>query len=394
MNIYSIKEILKATNNFLDSDVKIKVKKNIQVSNEKIPTNTQAIISEAENGLTLKKKNNKNIEIPLVLENEIPANNIINQFNYKIKIKHEVKDLMINELYNYLKKKVKKNTLKLIIEVQLEKKNLENKINFLKQKENQLTINHLALKNIYELVLENNKILKIDNNNLRNNLDQASIVKEQLDIENEKLQVNLKEQKINLDESLEKNRSFEINNSELKNTISRYILNYKRLQEKINSLENSENLQFEDEKQKASIVKEQQNIENEKLKVNLKEQKINLDESLEKNRSLEINNDNLQNNLDKVKFYQDENVRLSSELLLVRKKNETIKVNLNDIELEKQKISNKIKELNNSIIGKSNIISPNIIKEIPTEAQNDINKLNDIEHKSLDEVINRIFSKI
>ena len=81
MNIYSIKEILKATNNFLDSDVKIKVKKNIQVSNEKIPTNTQAIISEAENALTLKKKNNKNTEIPLVLENEIPANNIINQFN-------------------------------------------------------------------------------------------------------------------------------------------------------------------------------------------------------------------------------------------------------------------------------------------------------------------------
>ena len=36
-------------------------------------------------------------------------------------------------------------------------------------------------------------------------------------------------------------------------------------------------------------------------------------------------------------------------------KNETIKLNLNNIELEKQKISNKIKELNNTITGKSNI---------------------------------------
>jgi len=195
------------------------------------------------------------------------------------------------------------------------------------------------------LALENNKILKIDNNNLRKNLDQASITKEQLDTENEKLKINLKEQKINLEESLGKNRSSEINNNELKNTISRYIMNYKKLQEKINLLENSKNLQFEDE-------------------------------------------------IKKVKFYQDENIRLSSELLLARKKNETIKVNLNDIELEKQKISNKIKELNNSITSKSNIISPNIIKEIPTETQKDTNKLNDTEQKNLDEVINRIFAKI
>jgi len=166
-----------------------------------------------------------------------------------------------------------------------------------------------------------------------------------LSIVNEEFKINLKEQKLKLDESLEKNRSFEINNSELKNTVSRYITNCKKLQEKINLLENSKNLDFEDE-------------------------------------------------VKKVKFYQDENIRLSSELLLAKKKNETIKVNLNDIELEKQKISNKIKELNNSITGKSNVISPNIIKETPVNTQNDKNKLNDKEQKNLDEVINRIFAKI
>ena len=79
---------------------------------------------------------------------------------------------------------------------------------------------------------------------------------------------------------------------------------------------------------------------------------------------------------------------------MARKKNETIKLNLDNIELEKQKISNKIKELNNAITGKSNIISSPIIKEISTLEQKDIKNLNNTEQKSLDEVINKIFSKI
>jgi hypothetical protein len=164
-------------------------------------------------------------------------------------------------------------------------------------------------------------------------------------IVNEELKINLKEQKLKLDESLQKNRSFEINSSELKNTVSRYIINSKKLQEKISLLKNSKNLDFEDE-------------------------------------------------VKKVKFYQDENIRLSSELLLARKKNETIKVNLNNIELEKQKISNKIQELNKSIEGKSNIVVSSFVKETPEDAKKDIGKLNDVEQKSLDEVINRIFAKI
>ena len=73
-----------------------------------------------------------------------------------------------------------------------------------------------------------------------------------------------------------KNRSFEINNSEIKNTISRYIINNKKLQVKINLLESVKNLESENE-------------------------------------------------IKKVKFYQDENVRLSSELLLSKKNNEYIR---------------------------------------------------------------------
>ena len=86
----------------------------------------------------------------------------------------------------------------------------------------------------------------------------------------------------------EENRFFENNHAELKDDFSRYIIDTKKNLEKIDLVE--------------------------KTKIS------NLEE---------INN--------KLKFYQDENVRLSSELLSVQKKNENIKVNLTDIETEKEK---------------------------------------------------------
>ena len=128
MNIYSIKEILKATNNFLDTDNtdnKDKTRKDIKKSKKKITSHSSEITREEEKSLVLTKPLVLNNKSPLVLKEEI-SNNKINQFNYKINIKSEVKNVMIDELYVYLKKKIKKNTLKLIIEEQLEKKNLEN----------------------------------------------------------------------------------------------------------------------------------------------------------------------------------------------------------------------------------------------------------------------------
>ena len=67
-----------------------------------------------------------------------------------------------------------------------------------------------------------------------------------------------------------------------------------------------------------------------------------------------------------------------------------IKVNLNDIETEKAKISVKIKELSNSIDEKTNIISTSFNKEDLEISE----KLNDKEQKSLDEVMGRIFKKM
>lgn len=334
MNIYSIKEIVEATNNILNPKEKNKInKKSTEVK----------IVHEI-----------KNDEKPLVLKNEIIKNteNQINSINYKINIKPKIKDNMINELYLFLKKKVKKNTLKVIIDEQIKIKNLKNSINFLKNNKDDLLDKYKILENRYkfiignlnqsnkknnELIVENNE-LKINNKELQVNLNNVLYEKKELIKQNDKTIAENKDLRL-------KNRGFEINNSELKGTISRYIVNSKKIQDKLNLAEKSKNFAIEE-------------IEN------------------------------------KIKFYQDENVRLSSELMAAYNKNENIKANLNDIESRKEKISEKIKELSKSIEENTNVISSTFIKEQPRIESNDLDKLNEVEQKSLDEVIEKIFKKI
>ena len=397
MKIYSIKEIIKASNDILKYEITHKIlnKENTRVKKKLSPKIEDKIINSQKNNIE-KEKKYQNKEEPLLLKNEVTTStdNKIDSFNYKINIKPEVKDHMINELYHYLKKKVKKNTLKLIIDDQLELKNLKNKINLLKQIESKLKDNFESSKRDNEVLqikqkkLENENIeFKIHNESIQNNLDQANkdnskleienknlkIYKDKLDVENIDLKINndllndninkitqgnegldaenkelknnLEEIKDNLKESNLKNRSYEINNNELKNTVSRYILNSKKIQEKLNLTEEKKYLKLEEQ-------------------------------------------------TEKVKFYQEENIRLSSELISAKRKNETIKDNLNLIENEKEQISNKIKELNKSIEGKTNIISTPFLNETEKQVPKDSDKLNEKEQKSLDEVINRIFAKI
>ena len=178
MKIYSIEEIVKATNNYLNPKPEALLKKNNATKKIKLSSESEGIIIEAEKSILQQEKNIQNVEKTLVLKNEISTttNSKINSLNYKIKIKPELKDHMINELYLYLKRKVKKNTLKLIIEEQEEIKNLKNKINFLKQIENKLKNNYEILKNQHESALEYNKELQIN--------------KKQLNIENKELKIN------------------------------------------------------------------------------------------------------------------------------------------------------------------------------------------------------------
>ena len=337
MKIYSIKEIVEATNNLLHP-------KTLNKNNEK--SNQEKLKS--------KKVASKHI---LVLKNEITSenDNHLNSLYHEIKIKSEVKNKMVDELYHFLKKKLKKNTLKLIIDEQIEIRNLKNSINHLiknkddlaekyqildKKHRNYLQILNQTNEENKKLVNENEK-LKINNKELKENLNYIVGEKDILIKENEQTISNLNHK---LDEKELKNRGFETNNAELKNTISRYIDNTKKLQEKINSIEKTKNFEIE-----------------------------------------EINK--------KIKFYQDENVRLSSELISTQRKSEAIRINLTDIEKEKTEIADKINDLSRSIEAKTNVVSTNFIKENSQQTTEDLEKLNDKEQKSLDEVISRIFNK-
>ena len=385
MRIFSIKEITDATIKLLESDTVVKSKNNNLKSQKKLTFESEKKNSDKEKNILKNKKIIQNIQKPLVLKNEILVNPNYqpDSLNNKNKITTEVKDHIINELYGYLKKKIKKQTLKIILENRLEIKNLQNKIDVLKLDRDKLTNDYLELENKYKDILNKYKILKndiqilsnennqlkidnekiskstneieiknkeIDNKNIILNNDnkrleeiiyQLSSKNKELIVQNNDLKEKLEKEETNSDVVNQKNRSFEINNSELKNTISRYIINTKKINEKINSLEKSSQLEIE-----------------------------------EKNK--------------KIKFYQDENVRLSSELLSSENKNTMIKVNLSDIETEKAKISDKIKELSKSIDEKTNIVSTSFKKENLEISE----KLNDKEQRSLDEVIGRIFQKM
>ena len=178
---------------------------------------------------------------------------------------------------------------------------------------------------------------------------------------NDFLQSNLNDLNKKLEILKSENKRSLINNNELKNTISRYIVHNKNLQKTIDKL------------------------------------KLIQSESLsDKSRIKEM--------LGQIKFYQDDNTRLSNELLNVKDKYQIIKNNFDANENEKNNIFKQIQELNNSL-SKTNILGTPFVKErikeenINSKALNDISETNINKEKEkssinniLDKEIEDIFS--
>ena len=150
------------------------------------------------------------------------------------------------------------------------------------------------------------------------------------------------------------------NNNELKSTVSRFIKHNKNLQNDINRLKQAQSVSL-----------------------------------IHKSRIEEMSN--------QIKFYQEDNVRLSNEIINIKKKYETIKNNLASSEKVKEDIFKQIKDLNNSLT-KTNIVGTPFVKKIVEEESINSKILNDIKNKNLkdekiksekntdlDEEINNIF---
>ena len=308
---FSISEIIKASDNILNTP-----SKSSKINNIKITKN--------------------NYSSPLLLVNEISKNaspkanmSFINNLNKNnININEKIKNEIINELYNLFKKKIKKNTLKIIFDQQIEIKKFQKKIEYLNESKKILENNNHDLQSNLNQIIEDKKILENNNHDLQSNLNQI----------------------------IEDKKVLENNNHDLQSSLDKII------EEKEMLIEKNTRAQEELSLEKSNLLN---NSNNEKL--------------------TELNN--------KLKFYQDENLRLSRDLSNSQETHHIIKKQLNDFEKQKNQISNQIQELNNSV-SKSNLIAPTFVNELPPEASQDLKNLNNQDMTNLNETIKKIFSKL
>jgi len=327
---------------------------------------TSEIIKASDDILNTPSKSSKinNIKItknnyssPLLLVNEISKNaspkanmSFINNLNKNnININEKIKNEIINELYNFLKKKIKKNTLKIIFDQQIEIKKFQKKIEYLNESKKILENNNHDLQSNLNQIIEDKKILENNNHDLQSNLNQIIEDKKILENNNHDLQSNL-------NQIIEDKKVLENNNHDLQSSLDKII------EEKEMLIEKNTRAQEELSLEKSNLLN---NSNNEKL--------------------TELNN--------KLKFYQDENLRLSRDLSNSQETHHIIKKQLNDFEKQKNQISNQIQELNNSV-NKSNLITPTFVNELPPEASQDLKNLNNQDMTNLNETIKKIFKKL
>ena len=303
---YSISEIVEASNNILNRPQKNSQMKSVVINEKKISEDT-----------TSKTKSS--------FVNDLDTEDVNIKKNYEINA--EIKKEILEEIYNFFKKKIKKNTLKLIFDQQQEIKKFQKKINYLN---------------------ENGKILETSNRNLLFNLLKINENKKILTEKNKKIQQEYNEKII----------SFEKENSNLKN--------------------------------QDHEIKELKNLNHEYNKKIISREEAYGD--------LKNKNEKLTESNNRLKFYQNENLRLASELFASHKRYDVIKKQLYDLGLQKDQISNQIQELNN-LVSKSNLVVPSFTNELPSEpkedvkAKEDIKKINNQDVTNLNKSINKIFNK-
>ena len=239
-----------------------------------------------------------------------------------------------------------KNTTK---EINEDIKDNKNKISdSIKEQENEL-----------EKLYKKKEILKDDWKQLDQNKYQikSEIINNQQELikstkeDYEKLKSNLSIVEKKLETTNQKNRELEINNHELKNTISRYINNFKNQQNQINKLKDA--------------------------------QSKNL-----------FNDQKIEELVQRIKFFQEENVRLASDLKSFQNKYNIIKDNFNTIELERNQISQQIQGLNESVNKTStNIVNKDFIEEPVINAEPVIDKESSINNDIKIEKNNYIFDE-
>ena len=302
MNIYSIEEIIKASNSILKQK-DTPAYKNIELNENK-------------------KTNNE--KKPLF----IPNKNFIKRVPVII---HNVnKDELLDKLYNFFKNKVKRNTIKLIIELKEELVSLGNKIVVLKFHGEEKDKSNILLKeDILNLVNEKNKIKyelkkKIINTNLLQ-VENKDLKSKYLDLESNLK--TLKNEKYELKKEIINTNLLQVENKDLK---SKYL----DLESNLKTLKN----------EKYELKKE-----TDKLQVLTNTLKLPKNVIEEKNEQIE----NLKN---KIIFYQEDSLRINNELMNSQKKSKNINLEISNLKNERINFIEKINSINKVIKGE-NVVS-------------------------------------
>ena len=309
IKIYSIREIVEATNNILHRPTKKK--------NSTIKTKTETDIEPQvkkdipyllKDSIEIQEVNKKTID-------KAKSLNLISNTKNKSKINSQKENQFFDTIYMQLNKKIKKNSLKLIFDQQGEINKLNNKIKYLKQ--------------LNQTILSEQNTLKLKINELKN-------LKDFLILENNSLNVKLE------------------------NIITKQMKSENHIEE----------LKKEKLKLEKQIDKLQTQNENSKKKI--------YDIS-------EIENKN--------KFFQEENLRIGSELLEVKKKYDILKKEIEKNEIQKSNLISKINSVNEAL-SDTNILT-NVFENKVQNKVNiiDHNKIETEISKNLDEKIKNIFSK-
>ena len=151
--------------------------KNFSIS--EIVEASNEILDESSSNLIIEKNNHTE---PLLLINEIAED---------VNIDEKIKNEIIKELYIFFKKKIKKNTLKILLEQRVEIKKFQRKINYLNENKKILETNDHNLQSKLDQITEDKKILENKNHNLQSSLDQITEDKKILTEKNKKTRADL-----------------------------------------------------------------------------------------------------------------------------------------------------------------------------------------------------------
>ena len=443
IHIYSIKEIIEASDHILKSSSKsgdilftgnkdIEKKKEVNVSKDKpvilsnadskniIPNDIEKIILEAERS-QLKEKE---------IKNNLAENN--EKQNSLVKDEISSKEL-IEDLYKIFGKKIKKNTIKVILELRKDIILLTKNITTLKENKRQIEKTNKELnENIYNL--------KDMEENLQKNLKQSINGFNQINHQNKSLKLNVStleenflDSQIRLSESIESNKKLDNNlhrgkedfnslnkkHQNLKanvNTLEENLLdNQKKLSESIESNKQLKNLN-QALNQQLSVLKDNEltltskikkleshiftnntlEVELERKNKTLEKDNIelqgklnsvgNIDKYLQEINELKLKNKDLENTIEqlksyednndqnlniikelenKIKYYQEENIRISNHLYEANKRFDIVKSEIEVLQNQRSSLVAKINSVN-EVIGNSKVVT-NVFKNSQSE---------------------------